>query len=157
MSLAQRVTARSMNDLLNEGFKTTVVGTVNTGTDQTIFAASASRGLIVTGAHLSTSGSAQLVSLGFKSGGNATITFFEAYISSSCPALFAWPLGDWRYGDLNYNLVLTAASNAVAYSVFCRVYSTPAPLGYLEQPGAQAHHSPIFPPESGSARGESEF
>ena len=147
-----------MNDLINEGFKMTVAGSTNSGTDLVLLPVDNTRGIIVTGAYLSSdNATTQLVTLGFKTGSNATITFFEAYINSSNPASFAWPLGDFRYGDLNYNLVMTCAQNHVAYSVFCRSYNSPMPLGYIEQLGAKAHHSPIFPPVSGTDRGESEF
>lgn len=147
-----------MNDLINEGFRMSVAGSANSGTDIVLLPVDNTRGLIVTGAYLSSdNATTQLVTLGFKTGVSATITFFEAYINSSTPASFAWPLGDFRYGDLNYGLVMTCGQSHVGYTVFCRSYNSPVPLGYIQQLGAQAHRSPIFPPVSGKDRGESEF
>lgn len=157
MSLIQRVSSKALQDLINEGYRQTVLGTTGGPvTDQVILSIPADRAAIVTGFYISSSVSAsQIVTLGFKKGAT-TAYFFTGYLKDVAPIAVQYALGDWRYGDLEYSLVLTTGA-ATAFSVFCRVTSEAAPLGFIQQIAAPQHHCPWLPPDSAKDRGASEF
>lgn len=164
MSLIQRITARRFEDIINQGYRLNVVGSQSgSGTDTTIQSgvgtANAIRVIVVTGYILSTNSASDiLVSLGFKNGSSATVSFASGYIRQGAPLVYTFPMGDERYsanlqgyttGDA---LVMTNSAGPVAYTVYCRIIGEQVPLGYIEYPGAPAHHSPVFPSEGGRDR-----
>jgi hypothetical protein len=162
MSLIQRISSRRLEDTINEGSRVVVTGTVAGGaTDSILLNVADDRYIVVTGLHLSTNSATTtpvLVSLGLRSGSNPTITFFNGFLSPSSPVTIVYALGNWRYGDLGYDLVITVGTttNTIAYTIDMRQGASPTPLGYIEQIGAKTHANPVFPDESGLARGQSE-
>lgn len=161
MSLIQRITSRRLEDTINEGYKLALTGALSSGTDQIVFTAATNRAPIITGLSLTTSsGSSILVSVGFKNGSDATLTLFEAYITSGSGVSRMYPLGDWYRGRLNDSIVITTAG-AVAYTLDSRITSEPTALNYVEHEfggGASGHRGKaVFPDESGLARGQSEL
>lgn len=161
MSIATTVRARNASDLINEGSRLAIEGTeAGAASDSVVLAAGSERALVVTGFSLTTdSGTPVLVSLGLKKGTEATMTFWQGYISSSGPVVMSYAPENWLRGDLDYNVVMST-SGSVAYTVDLKRTSYPAPLGYLHREGAQgvfdvAHSSrAIFPEQSGRERGQ---
>jgi hypothetical protein len=157
MSTISKIKARRLDDLVNEGYSTTLVGTVGTVTDSTLIGIPSNRAVVVTGFTLSTNNAGPiLVSLGLKNGSNPTTTIFQMYMGSASPAEKTYSIGDWKYGELADSLVITSAGSTVAYSIDIRIISSPVALGYVEHDGATGHSAPWFPPASGLARGQSE-
>lgn len=158
MSLIQNIKTRRHDDLINEGSRITLTGTLTSGTDHVVLSSSSSRFVIVTGYHLSTNASGSiLVSIGLKTGSDPTTDIFQGYIGNSVVGSRTLSFGDWIYGDLEYDLVITVPSDTVAYTIDGRVSSSPAALGYIQQIGSQEHANPYFGLESGAARGQMEF
>lgn len=159
MSLIFSIKSRKFEDLLNDGAKVTITGTISGNvTDQIVFACGA-RALTVTGIALSLNNATPaLVSLGFKKGAESTLVFFNGYVGANGPVVVQIPLGSWYYGDLEYNVVVTTSSNAgnLAFSIDMRTGGTPTPLGYIEQIGVKSHTSPRFPDENAVNRGVSQ-
>jgi hypothetical protein len=161
MSLAQRVVIRNQIDLLNEGLQYSATGTTGIVTDLVVVPISAERAPIVMGFTLtSNSATPFLVSIGFKKGGDATLTFFQAYVSASMPIQVQYNSFAWYRGDLNYNVVLTTAGQT-AYTIDAKVTSFPAALGYIEHEGGQSPSGHLgramLPPSSGKDRAQSEL
>lgn len=163
MSLINKITSRRLDDLLNDGARLSLTGTLAGGTtDGVILSVPDNRYLMIAGFHLSSNNSSAdpvLVSLGLKLGTVATQTFFQGYVGPSSPVSMIYVLGDWRFGDLGYDLVATTGVtiNTLAFTVFARQCFSPTPLGYIEQIGAPTHANPVFPEDSGLARGQSEL
>lgn len=161
MSLAQKVVSRNQIDLLNEGLQYSATGTTGTVTDLVVVPTSADRAPIVMGFTLTSNNATPfLVSLGFKKGSEATLTFFQSYLSSTMPLVIEYSNFAWYRGDLNYNVVLTTAGET-AYSIDAKVTSFPAALGYIEHEGGQSPSGHLgramFPPQSGKDRAQSEL
>jgi hypothetical protein len=156
MSLIQQIKTRTLQDLINEGARCHIPGTVATGTNQVILNIPSDRYIIITGYHFSSdSATPILVSLGLKNGG-ATTEIFRAYVGNGMTVDKVLSFTDWIYGDLDYDVVLSTAGS-VAYTITGKISSSPVPLGYIEQIGCQNHANPYFGPVSGDARGQSEF
>lgn len=155
MSLIQEIKTRRLEDVINEGAKVALTGTMSgSGTDQVLFASDTSRSIIVSGFTLSSSsGSVVLMSLGFKPNGGSTLNFFQGYVNSITRT---YALGDWYRGGPGDSLVITSAA-ACAYTVDVRLGSTPLVLGYIEHEfgrGASGHRAKaVFPDEAGANRG----
>lgn len=161
MSLAQKVVARNQIDLLNEGLQYSATGTTGIVTDLVVVPTSADRAPIVIGFTLtSDSATPFLVSLGFKRGSEATLTFFQAYLSDMMPIQVQYSSFAWYRGDLNYSVVLTTAGQT-AYTIDAKVTSFPAALGYIEHEGGQSPSGHLgramLPPSSGKDRAQSEL
>jgi hypothetical protein len=155
MSAINKIKARRLDDLINEGFKTILTGSVGAVTDTILIAIPTNRAVIVTGFTLSTNNSsAVLASLGLKIGSGTTTNIFQAYLKDVSPITKTYSLGDWIYGDLSQSLVITTSAGTVAYSVDVRIIMSPTPLGYVEHDGAVGHSAPWFPPASGLDRGQ---
>lgn len=158
MSLSQKIVSRSYQDIINEGLKTTVTGTkAGAVTNSSILDLPDNRFFILTGYNLSTdSATAILVSILFKKDA-VTAELFKGYIALGSGVNHVYVPGDWRYGDLGYDLVITTSGGNVAYTVDGRISSSPTPLGYIEHDGSPAHTQPWFPDPAGANRGQSEF
>ena len=158
MSLISTIKSRTLGDLINEGLRISLTGIVSAGTDKVIWASTADRAFVITGITLSTDNSAaNTVAVGFKKGAAATAYVAAGYITSGSMFDKTYAVGDWRYGDLNYDIVLSATLSNVAYTIDGRIISTPAPLGYVEHEGAIGHvFAAFFAPQSGSNRGQTE-
>jgi hypothetical protein len=158
MSLISTIKSRILGDLINEGQRVSLTGTVSAGADQVVFVAPANRAFVITGVVLSTdNAAANLVAVGFKKGAEASLSVVGGYITSGSMLNKTYAIGDWRYGDLNYNVVISADKSNVSYTIDGRVISSPAPLGYVQHEGAKAHcFAATFGPESGKARGQTE-
>lgn len=157
MSLISKIKSRRMDDLINEGLRMTLTGTATSGTS-TIYVLPDTRFFIVTGYQLSSDAvSAELVTLSLDNG-TTSVDFYTGYIGGGQTANVLFSLADWLYGDLGYDIKITVSGAiTVAYTVEGRVSSSPTPLGYIQQIGTQEHSNPVFPPDSGLARGQSEF
>jgi hypothetical protein len=160
MSLINAIKSRNVQDLANEGLRVAYTGEILVGpaTDQQVpgSAIVAERFYIVTGWHLSTSSATPVkVTLGFKKAGDPTVPFFTAYITANSPAEKVLPVHDWKFGDLEYELVITTSAAAdVAYSVDARISASKEPKGYVEREGNKTHDTKgNFPPESSLHRG----
>jgi hypothetical protein len=158
MSLSQKITSRSYQDLINEGLKTTITGTKSGAvTNSVLLDMPSNRFFILTGYSVSTdSAAAILVSLSLKKDA-IVVELFTGYIALGSGIVIAYSPGDWRYGDLDYDLVITTSGGNVAYTVDGRISSSPTPLGYIEHDGSPAHTQPWFPDAGGKNRGQSEF
>jgi hypothetical protein len=156
MSLIQKITSRTFGDLINEGARAHYTGTLSSGADQVIIGVPATRIFVVTSYHFSSpSASAFLVSLGLNDG-LTTTDIFQGYVGAGQVLDRVLSMADWVYGDLGCNVVVSTAGD-VAYTISGRINMQLTPLGYIEQIGTKNHANPVFPPESGSARGLSEF
>lgn len=162
MSIATTVRARNASDLINEGARLAVEGLeAGSSSDSVVLAAGSDRALVVTGFSLTTdNGTPVLVSLGLKKGSDATMIFWQGYVSSGGPVTMSYAPENWFRGDLDYDVVISTAAGSVAYTVDMKRTSYPEPLGYLHRVGAQgsfdvAHSSrAIFPEQSGRDRGQ---
>lgn len=159
MSLIQRITTRRIDDVINEGAKVALTGGLSSGTDQVVFVAADTRAPIITGFSISTnSGTAILVSIGFKNGVEDTLEFYRGYIGGGQTSVDkVFQLGDWYRGRLGDSIVISTAGT-VAYTVDARITSEPAALGYIEQEyghGADGHRAKaVFPGENRHGQSE---
>ena len=158
MSLISTIKSRTLGDLINEGQRVSLTGTVSAGADQVALAIPDTRAFVITGVVLSTdNAAANLVAVGFKKGADPTLSAVGGYITSNSMLSKTYAVGDWRYGDLGYSVVISADKANVAYTIDGRIISSPAPLGYIQHEGAKAHCFAVtFGPESGKARGQTE-
>lgn len=164
MSLIQSIKSRRLDDLINEGARVTVTGTATPSGTSTILAlldppdvGEEGQSVIITGYQLSsTSGTPLLVSLGLDDG-TAVTDFFTGYVGGGQVIDHSYPLGAWVFSGLGDNIVITAASGTFAYTIDGRITRGINPLGYIERIGTKNHSNPVFPDESGRARGQSEF
>ena len=159
MSLIQTISARREEDLLNEGARVVIDGTVSGAVSgEILLSIPENRFFIVTGYHLSSSsGSSIAVNLSLTNGSD-TFSFFTGFLSTTQTASRVLGYGDWIYGALDQDLVMDIDSAGdVSFTIDGRVSSSPTPLGYIEQIGVKTHSNPVFPPDSGLARGQSEF
>lgn len=165
MSLIQSIKTRRFDDLINEGVRTTLTGTFSgTGSEVTLqeLQTPASEGeegqsFILTGYQFSSdAGSPVLVTLGFNDG-STTTDVFNGYVGGGQTIDHTYSLGDWIFSDLGDNIVAQAPSGTIAYTIEGRFIRGIKPLGYIERIGTPNHSNPVFPPDSGLARGQSEF
>lgn len=134
MSLIYTIKTRRIEDILNQGLRLGLVGTVNAGADTVVMAGGQERNIIVTGWSLSTSSATDvLVSLGFKVAGQPTASFAAGYVKSGSSLVMIYPLGDERYGESAASLVITTNGGPVAYTVNGRLISEKVGLGYIER------------------------
>jgi hypothetical protein len=150
MSLVQRITTRRLDDIINQGYRFALTGSVGTVTDTAIQTGAIERTIVTTGFVLSTTSATDvLVSLGYKAGVSATVTFFQGYVRAGGPIIFVYSLGDERYSIPGDALVITTnAAGPVVYTINGRIVGEKVALGYIEHAGAPAHSgSPGFPPE----------
>lgn len=154
MSLINRIKTRRLDDIINQGYRADVIGTIaGTVTDQIIQNAAAQRVFAITAFSLSTNTATPfLVTLGFSKGGTTT-PFWKGYVVSVGNIEKVFAIGDERYGDENASLVVTTTGGPLVYTVHTRIISELVPLGYTQYPGTTVHKSPIFPPVSGKDRG----
>jgi hypothetical protein len=161
MSLIETVGVRNFSDIINEGSRATYTGTI-TGpkTDEIVTPVPDDRFLIVV-SYIFTSPTVapDLVSFGLRGGVPAsTMDLFEGYVGSGNQVHHHYSPGDWRYGELGWDLVMSVPAGLdVAYTFNCRISSSPEPLGYIQQIGSKEHANPYFGPESGRERGQSEL
>ncbi len=150
MSLIQRIVTRRLDDIINQGYRFALTGSVAQVTDTAIQAGASERTIVTTGFVISTTSVTDvLVSLGYKTGLSATVNFFQGYIRAAGPISFAYALGDERYSLPGDALVITtSAAGPVIYTMNGRIVGEKVALGYIEHAGAPAHSgSPGFPPE----------
>lgn len=161
MSLIQTIKSRPQTDLINEGSKVAFTGTVTNGvTDSVIWQCPSDRSLILCGITVSTSASTSIqVSIGWKTGSDATTYFFTGFVVAGGPITITPQLGDWYRSDLGQKLVITTSGTGVtAYSLDCRMTSSPAAVNYVSHEGSVDHAGrPVFPPPSGKTRGQMEI
>lgn len=156
MSLISRITARIGSDLLNEGLRVSLTGSVSAGSgNTTILSVAADRAFIVTGFYVSTD-STTAVPVSLSLGSNS---FFSGYIAAGSGANVIFSSDDWRFGSLDEDVVINSASGSgtILYSVYGRLTSFPEALGYIERDANSTHQAPRFSDESGLARGQYEF
>jgi hypothetical protein len=148
MSLIQRITARSFQDVINQGFRFSLTGSVGTVTDTVIQAAAAERTIVVTGIIVSTSSAIDVnVTIGFK-GTGASVPFFSGYIKTGSSISYPYPMGDERYSNVGDALVITTDANGpVVYTVNGRIIGEKVSLGYIQIEGAGHSGAPGFPPQ----------
>lgn len=149
MSLIQRITTRRFEDLINQGFRFGLTGSVGSVTDTAIQAGVSERTIVTTSFVLSTTaGTAVRTKLGYKQGINATVVFFDGYVAAGGPICFVYSIGDERYSAPGEALVITTDSaGPVIYTVNGRIVGEKVSLGYIEHEGASAHSgAPGFPP-----------
>lgn len=159
MSLIFQIKSRRAEDLVNEGFRASLTGELNAGVDQVVLSCPSDRLFAVAAVVISTNDDTPgLVQVGFKSGVLATSEFIRVFLAADGDVLeHSYAVGDWRYGALGHNLVITTAVH-IAYTIDCRIISEPAALGYIAREGAIGHsHGAVYPSESGRERGQSEF
>lgn len=150
MSLIQRITTRRLEDIINQGYRFGLTGSVGTVTDSAIQAGISERTIVTTGFVLSTTSATDvIVSLGYKNGVAATVNFFQGYIRAGGPIVFTYGIGDERYSAPGESLVITtSAAGATIYTINGRIIGEKVALGYIEHLGASAHSgSPGFPPD----------
>lgn len=172
MSLVNRITYRQLQDMANEGIRISATGLSTGATDQVLVDLSAPitgggtasptlQTAIVTGYYLSTTSASPVpVTLGFRGGSPlATSNFFECYVGGTAGSVSRFiPLGDWKFGAPGYSIVMTSTVATVAFTIDGRITAEKMPRGFIEHEGTDIHHTgPLFAPESGLARGESEF
>lgn len=158
MSLVTSIKTKQLSDIINQGLRLSLTGSIGSVTDGVIQTGGAERAFVVTGITLSTdSATSILVSLGFK-GDGATAVFFSAYVIKGGSITVQYPIGDEKYSDIAQSLVVTTnAAGPVVYSIDARLISEKTPLGYIQYPGCQDHHSPWFPSTNADERGVSRF
>jgi hypothetical protein len=161
MSLVQKISSRNHIDLLNEGLQYSATGTTGSIVDLIVVPTSTERAPIIVGFSLTSNNATPfLVSLGFKRGAEATLVFFQSYLSSSMPIQIQYDPHAWYRGDLNYSIVLTTAGQT-AFTIDAKITSFPAALGYIEREGGQSPSGhtgrAMLPPDSGLERGQSEL
>jgi len=158
MSLISSIKTRRVEDIMNQGYRASLTGTVATVTDNVILSGVADRAFVCMSFILTTDSASNIsVSLGYRTG-STTTKFFEGYLTAAGgPLSFTYGMGDEKYSELGHSLVITTSAGNVKYSINGRVISEKVPLGYIEHLGAPAHNtSPYFPAESGRDRGQSE-
>jgi hypothetical protein len=175
MSLINILTYRKLEDLSNDGYRLALTGLIagavtdsiivtpdvqvrdiNTPTGSLVTLPAAEKYLMITGYRLSTDSVAPVeVSLGFKKGVDATNTFFQGFIGGAAGSVErCLPLGDWKFGDLEHLLVITAGAINVSYTIDARVSYSKVPKNFIQQLGNLEHDSLAhFPPESSLNRG----
>lgn len=148
MSLIQRIQTRRSEDIINQGFRAAFTGSVGTVTDTAIWSATTERTVVVTGIVVSTNSATDvLVNIGFKTGSNATVVFFEGYVKSGGPLKMEYMFGDERYSLPGDALVITTnASGPTVFTINARIIGEKVALGYIEHLGVDAHLSPASPP-----------
>ena len=165
MSLIQNIKSRRLDDLINEGARVTFTGTATPGGSIITLITLTTppdigeegQSFILTGYQVSSdSGTPLLVTMGFDDG-TAINNFFTGYIGGGQTAEISYALGDWTFGELGDNIVIEAASGTFAYTIDGRITRGISPLGYIQQIGSKEHENPVFAPEKGRARGQSEF
>ena len=144
MSLIHTIQTRSMQDLINEGEKLVLTGSVGAGADQVIRVAGTDRAFIITGFSLTTDAGPFLAGLGFKKDPGATMYFYEGFIGPTAPMIRDYALGAWVNGGLGYSLVITTLGTTY-YTINLRSTAIKAGIGYAEYDGAAGHSAPWFP------------
>lgn len=86
---------------------------------------------------------------------DASKNFFSGYIGGAAgSADKVFELGDWKFGDLNYKLVITVPAGNFSYSIYGRITYEKQPKGYVVHEGDPDHPTiATFPPENASYRG----
>lgn len=157
MSLIQQIKSKAFTDLINEGARVALTGTLGSGNDQSIHSVPSDRFFIVAGYCISSnSATAVEVKLAFKKGSDPAIEFFRGYVGTGTSIVRDLPFGNMLYGDLGYSLV-ASSSGTFSYTIDGRLSSGLAPLNYIQQIGSKEHSNPYFGPESGKARGQMEL
>lgn len=148
MSLIQSIRTRRLDDIINQGYRFSDIGSVASVTDTVVQAAVDERTIVVTGLVLSTTSATDvLVSVGFKTGSSSSVPFLASYIRAGGPIVLTYALGDERYSSPGDALTIsTNAAGPTEYTIFGRIIGEKVALGYIEHMGASAHQSPIFPP-----------
>lgn len=157
MSLIQQIKSKALTDLINEGARVSLTGTLGAGTDQVIYPMPADRFFIVAGYSIS-SGSATAVEvrLALKKGTDPAMEFFRGHVGAGMSISRDLPFGNMLYGDLEYSLVATS-DGVFSYTIDGRLSSGLTPLNYIQQIGSKEHFNPYFGPESGKDRGQMEL
>jgi hypothetical protein len=157
MSLIQQIKSKAFTDLINEGARLALTGTLGSGTDQVIYSMPASRFFIVAGYSIS-SGSVTSVEvrLAIKKGTDPAMEFFRGHVGAGMPISRDLSFGNMLYGDLGYSLV-ASSDGTFSYTIDGRLSSGLTPLGYIQQIGSKEHNNPYFGPESGKDRGQMEL
>jgi len=147
MSLIQKITTRRFEDIINQGYRFGLTGSVGTVTDTAIQAGATDRSIVVTSFVLSTTSATDvIVSLGFKDGVTTTRTFFSGYIRAAGPIIFSYSTGDERYSNPTEALVITTdAGGPVIYTVNGRIIGEKIAKGYIEIEGAGHSGAPGYP------------
>jgi len=165
MSLIQGIKSRRFDDLINEGARVAITGTAAlSGSSVTLLSlldppdtGEEGQSFILTGYQLSSDeGSPIEVALGFDDGTTVT-DFFTGFVGGGQVIDHALTLGDWIFSDLGDDIVITAGSGTFAFTIDGRIIRGIKPLGYIQQIGSKEHANPVFPPDNGRLRGQSEF
>jgi len=148
MSLIQRIVVRRLEDCINQGYRFSLTGSVASVTDSVIQAAAVERTVVITGFTLSTTSATDvLVTLAFKTGVSASTPFFQAYIKTGGPIVYAFSMGDERYSQVGDALVITTdAAGPTVYTINGRIIGEKVALGYIQIEGAGHSGAPGFPP-----------
>jgi hypothetical protein len=160
MSLMQSIKTRRLEDLINEGQRVFLTNTFS-GADVTNFVLETlpvERALVITSICLTCDQAiGPYISLSWRKGSAPAIPFFVATMAQF-PLPIVYPPGQWIYGDLNYDLVITTfgLTGNLCCTINGRFIAEKAPLNYTEHDGASGHAAPWFPDPNGRLRGQSE-
>lgn len=159
MSLIATIKTKVPQDLLNGGAVGIYTGQASSATNQVIATLADERQFAVSGFMLTSATSIE-ARLAFRVGSTNT-EFFRGFCGPS-GAHVILPIEAWIWSDLSLtaspiSLVITTAAGVVDYTVMTKIFASKTPLGYIQQIGTQEHANPYFGPESGLARGQSEF
>ena len=149
LSLIQRIATRRLEDVIYQGYRFGLTGSIAQLTDSIIQAGATDRTIVITSFVLSsTSATDVLVNLGFKTGVNPTVIFFQSYVKSGAPVTLAYTLGDEKYSIPGDGLVMTtSASGPTSYTINGRIVGEKVSLGYIQIEGAGHSGAPGFPTE----------
>lgn len=147
MSLIQKITTRRFEDVINQGYRFGLTGSVASVTDTAVQAGATDRSIVVTSFIISTTSATDvLVSLGFKDGVLTTRTFFSGYVKTGSPIVFGYGIGDERYSNPTEALVITTnAAGPTVYTVNGRIIGEKIALGYIQIEGAGHSGAPGYP------------
>jgi len=154
MSLIQKIKSRRVDDLINEGYRTVLTGTLGAGNDQPVMGIPNTKAVIITGYVLSAHMGTPLVTMTLKSPTQTNVMFL-GYVSATAPINKTYSAADWIYGEL-YQSLLISTTAAVTYTIDVRVISPSIPIGYIEGDGAKGHTAPHFADENGRKRGQTD-
>ena len=119
--LIQQIKSRTVGDIINQGYRAGLTGTVGTVTNSIVYPSNSQRIIVVTGVVITTNSSTDvLVSLNFSSNGTP---FFQGYVKTGMCLAMEYSLGDERYSAPEDALWITTTGGTVAYTINARIIS----------------------------------
>ena len=117
--LIYNVKSRTVGDIVNQGYRAGLTGTVGAVSKQTVYPSNPQRVIVVTGVCITASSASPiLVSLNFSSNGTP---FFQGYVQSGAVLQMEYALGDERYSLNEDSLTITTTGGTVAYTINARI------------------------------------